>query len=323
MECEQPPMTIEDVAIWIEARIEGLYFQQMQGEGQAQVVSIQRAGSQSAGKTTGELPWSDLTAQHFQDGDVVSVDFQFVSSAMLQDLQPRLSEEDFKELRAALRFNLNDRVLCNCGSRWLSGLIVGTAVIDGGEFLPYLVKTDPLPGAPSRTISVPSDNDAICTQEVCFDPSSQLHLVQAAAQHVKESARPKLRFAAGESVVVRLRNDPADRLEKWVPGKISSIWPRVGGARKWQLDTVSGEFPDVVPYMVALASGGWVFCHRDHFTLIRREGLQPKTRGTGISKRMEIVIAADGSREQIDHLTERRKSLQHNNIGGDDSDDSD
>jgi len=204
---------------------------------------------------------------------------------------------------------------------WLAGHVVGTAVPDdyGDDgMLPYLVKTDAIPGLPGKTISVPSDRDEICMQEVCFDPNSQLHMVKAAAPLLTGSQKPKLRFAAGDVVTCRLRNHPKDGLENWVVGTVASVWPQLPGQLKWEIDSISGEFPSIVAYKVRLSTGGWVYCHRDHHTLIRREGMQPQTRVKGISKRMEKRITEDGRREQVDHQTERRKIMPDS-----DSDDSD
>lgn len=314
IQCPEPPLTIEDVAVWIEARVEGLYYRLVQGKdkGQAQVISIcPRAG--------GELPWGDHVDQHLKEGDTIFVRCELASPAMAGAMQPEFTDEDLAKIRAGLRFQLNDRVLCFIGPRWISGHVVGTAVPQDSDVLPYLVKTDPVPGLASRTISVPMDSDQICTQEICFDPSAQLHLVQAAAQVVKESARAKLRFAVGDRVAVRLRNSKEDGLESWAPGRVSAVWPKIGGARTWRHGEDSGEFPDAVPYRVDLDGGAWVYCHRDHFTLVRREGLQPRTRCRGTSKRMEEVRSADGSVEKVDHQTERRKRIASSGPGSDDS----
>merc|ERR1712039_635837 len=105
-------------------------------------------------------------------------------------------------------------------------------------------------------------------------------------------------------VCVRIRNSTEDALEQWIAGTVSSTWPKLGGQLKWEVGDVIGEFPDTVPYRVDFSNGHWVYCHRDHFTLIRREGMQPQTRVKGISKRMEVVQVADGSKQQVDHQTE-------------------
>lgn len=312
-------MTIDDISMWIESRVEGMYNQMTRGgdKGQAQVISIRRQDSQN-----NSLPWGDHADQLLKDGDTIIVDCRMASGmmrAMMQQLQ-QPKEEDLKRVRDSLRFDLNDRVVCYCGPRWFSGHVVGSAVPDEGEILPYLVKTDPVSGCPTRTISVPSDNDEICTQEVCFDPLSQLHLVKAAAQEVKGSVRPKLRFGVGDGVVVRIKNSAKDGLEQWVEGRVGSTWPKLDNPLEtWEVGGVSGVFPETVPYKVDLGNGGWVYVHRDNFTLIRREGLQPQTRVKGISKRMEVLEAPDGSREKIDYQTERRKRMLKN-IEDDDSD---
>jgi hypothetical protein len=225
--------------------------------------------------------------------------------------QPQPSEEELEKIRSTLRLGLNDRVLCNCGSRWLVGHIVGTAVFSDGDVLPYLVKTDNIPGLPSNTISVPEDkNDDVCIQEVCFDPCSQFHLVKAAAPLVQQSNRPKLRFAVGDKVRCRVQNNPNDDLEQWEMGQVTSIWPQLcmpGDYNTWVLGDVSGKYADAVPYQVDLMTGRWIYCHKDDHTLIRREGLQPVTRVRGMSKRIEVRKGEDGSKERIDHVTERRK----------------
>eukprot|EP00418_Pyrodinium_bahamense_P017378 CAMPEP_0179124252 /NCGR_PEP_ID=MMETSP0796-20121207/58710_1 /TAXON_ID=73915 /ORGANISM="Pyrodinium bahamense, Strain pbaha01" /LENGTH=348 /DNA_ID=CAMNT_0020822909 /DNA_START=45 /DNA_END=1091 /DNA_ORIENTATION=- len=304
IQCPEPPLTIEDVSIWIEARIEGLYYQQTGGEDRAQV---QIRSIRPDANPDNILAWGDHADQFLKPGDKIIIDAIAQTASMAARRRPQFSEEDLKRIRGSLRFDLNDRVLCYCGPRWFSGHVVGTAVQDDeGDLLPYLVKTDPLPGLPSRTISVPGDRDEICTQEVCFNPKMQLHLVKAAALLVPSTGRPKLRFGIGAKVTCRIVN-AADGLEQWVSGTVSEAWPKLPGELKWQIEDVSGDFPDVVPYKVDLSTGSWVYCHRDHHTLIRREGMEPQTRVKGISKRMELRRTKDGEREQVDHQTERRK----------------
>jgi hypothetical protein len=260
--------------------------------------------------------WADSEELSFQDevqlqsGDTVRVEVQAMPKKFLEMRQrmmdqPMFTDKDIKECRATIRFGLNDRVLCNCGVRWLSGHIVGTAVPEDDCLLPYLVKTDPLPGIPTRTISVPSDSDNVCIQEVCFDPWRELHLIKAAAIQDK----PKLRFPVGEKVVCRIRNTSSDGLEQWVPGTISGTWPKLSGPMEWDMGDVSGRFPEQVPYSIDLESGKMLYCHRDDHTLIRRAGLEPQTRLRGISKRLEVRKKADGSKEKFDHSTERGKRL--------------
>eukprot|EP00931_Biecheleriopsis_adriatica_P045647 TRINITY_DN2613_c0_g3_i1.p1 TRINITY_DN2613_c0_g3~~TRINITY_DN2613_c0_g3_i1.p1 ORF type:complete len:353 (-),score=56.60 TRINITY_DN2613_c0_g3_i1:99-1157(-) len=246
-------------------------------------------------------------APSLTNGDTIVVETQAMKQSQLEPM-PEWTEEDLNAVRENLRFGLNDRVLCYCGPRWLSGLIVGTAAPDDEGILPYLVKTDPLPGMPQRTISVPNDRDYCCMQERCFEPDSELHLVKAAAAVVPESKRPKLRFAVGAAVVCRVRN-AEDGLERWVPGKVSLHWPKLPGEQKWEMGEASGSYPDAVPYRVELNDGGWTYCHKDNHTLIRRKGLEPQERVKGISKRIEVRTASDGAKERFDHVTERGKRL--------------
>jgi len=299
-------MNMEDLALQVEAYIEDLYQKRhgdKWGKIQVQVESLMdKEGTRRFG-------FQDEVHQHLRRGDTVVMKVNAVNSRWAQaPQQPELPEEMLERIRSMLRFGLNDRVLCYCGPRWLSGHVVGTAVMDEA-LLPYVVKTDPLPGLPAKNISVPSDKDECCTQEVCFDPATELELVRCAASPYTASKEPKLRFALGDKVVCRIRNSPVDGLENWVPGVISKIWPNIGEAT-WDLGELSGKFPDVVPYKIDLASGRWVYCHRDDHTLIRREGLQPVTRVKGISKRMELVKEADGSTFRVDHVTERRKRVR-------------
>lgn len=303
LQSEKPPVTIEDIGAWLERLIEGLHYQQTKGAVgmQMQVQSIRPAKSPDE-----ELAFGDHAHQCLSDGDLIIVDAFAVSYPIGQQQQPEEpSEEDIIRFRKTLRYDLNDRVLCFLGPRWLSGLIAGSAVPDEGDMLPYLVKTDPLAGLPQRTISVPADNDQTCTLEVCFDPVNELHLLKASAQ----SSKGKLRFSVGEKVVSRIRNDSKDGLERWVSGTVSALWPELPGERKWELGGVEGEFPAVVPYKVALATGSWIFCQRDHHTLIRREAMAPQARAKGTSKRMEARVTKDGTKERVDHETERRKRM--------------
>jgi len=222
-------------------------------------------------------------------------------------MQQYRTEQEVEKLRESLRYDLNDRVLCNCGERWLAGVVVGTAARgQDDEVFPYLVKTDPIPGAPSSTISVPYDDDEVCVQEVCFDPTSELDFVKYAAPPVVNKSK-RLRFEVGTKVVCRVRNSKTDGLECWVPGTVSSLWPQLTGDNAWEMEGgISGRYADVVPYKVDLHSGSWILCHKDHHTLIRRQGMEPQTRVRGISKRMEVRQTQDGQ-ERVDHETERRK----------------
>lgn len=310
--CASPPMTIQHVGWWIEQYLQWLYKERSGGTTKiiAQVLAVWNS------RTNEKLDFQNQVGEHLKPSDTVIVEALFLGpvseSFDISQIQPRWSDQELEDFRKGLRFGMNDRVLCNCGPRWLSGHIVGTAVPEDEEedLLAYLVKTDPLPGLPSATISVPRDSSEICVQDTCFDPNSQLHLVKAATITAPASSKSKLRFALGDKVVCRICNDPQDGLEQWVSGKISETWPKLPGEHKWSMGEVSGNYPDVVPYKIDLVSG-WVYCHRDDHTLVRRQGLQPQTRVRGISKRMELLKCADGTRERIDHVTERRKRLQN------------
>lgn len=311
-------LSIEDLAFCIEQRVERAYSLQTGGQDRAKVrvLAIRKRGDQQI------LDWEQPASQLLQNGDSISVECNAMTRSNFQKgkangkgkgsgtkgkgkgMDP---EEILKMIRKTLRFNLNDRVLCNCGPRWLSGYVVGTAVPNEEGLLPYLVKTDPLPGLPSGTISVPGDDDECCVQEVCFHPEKQLSLVKAVAPILTGATRPKLRFSLGDSVVCRVRNDAADGLESWVHGTVSAQWPELPGSRKWELNGMSGEYPAVVAYKVNLTLGGWVYCHKDHHTLIRRKGWEPQQRVKGISTRMEVRKLQDGSKEKVDHQTERCK----------------
>lgn len=294
-------MKMEDLALQIEECVENAYEKRHgdeYGRLQAQVFKIMNESGT-------EMSFQEPVTYRFNPGDTVVMEIQ---GQISEEVQKRdFSEQDIQNVRKTLRFDLNDRVLCYCGPRWFSGHVVGTAVPDDGDLLPYLVKTDAIPGLPSRTISVPQDKEDICMQEVCFDPVAQMHLMRSAASVVTEK-RPSLRFALGDKIVCRIRNNPEDGLENWVPGLISDIWPSIGEA-SWDMGEVAGKFPDVVPYKITLASGKSIYCHKDDHTLVRREGMQPTTRVKGISKRMEYIKAADGSKTCVDHVTGRRKRM--------------
>lgn len=302
---------IEDVAIWIEGRVENAFARQSDGkdQSQVQVVALRKRGSEQI------LDWEQPVKDLLVDGDTIIAECNAMTAS--NAMSKGNMEEMLEKFRKTLRFDLNDRVVCFCGPRWLSGHVVGTAVPDDGGILPYLVKTDLLPGLPSNTISVPSDDDSCCVQEVCFNPMKELHLIKAATLLVSDGKRPKLRFDVGESVVVRIRNSQEDKLEHWVAGTINTHWPDIPGPQQWNINGIDGEYPSVCAYKVDLANGYWIFCHRDHHTLIRRRGWEPQQRVKGTSKRMEVRKLEDGGKEQVDHQTERRKKIM------DDSDDSD
>jgi hypothetical protein len=293
----------------ISAMWEGLYYEHFQDQAHMKTESIFSVGNKEKA-----LPSCDIVGQHIPSGGTVVAKSFFLTPAMIEEMNN--PEERKETIRAALRFGLNDRVICNCGTRWLSGHIVGTAVVDEGQLLPYLVKTDPLPGFESDTMSAPWDIDDVVTQEVCFDPTVDFHLIQASTPIVLHSKRSALRFAVGDSVACRLRN-AADGLENWQYGHVSAIWAPLHGPSKWEFAGVSGQYADAVPYKVFLDSGKWVLCQADNHTLIRRRGMEPQTRVKGISKRLEIRKLVGGGKEQIDHVTGRTRLLT------DDSDESD
>jgi hypothetical protein len=317
-------ITVQGLASWLESQVEDFYYERKNDRLQMQVAAISLPTDPGR-----EFPFHDTAATHLKPGDQILVDALAFPQAQLMALQragsaAQFSEEKLAQIRKLLRFDLNDRVLCFCGPRWMAGHVVGTAVVDDGDLIPYLVKTDPLPGMPGRTISVPKDrDDQICVQEVCFNPLSELHLVKSAAAPVSEP-RKKLRFADGDNVVCRVRNNKDDGLEQWAPGQIGETWPRLPGEQTWSFGDISGTFPDVVPYKVTLVSTAaqldWVYCHKDDHTLIRRKDLEPQTRVKGMSKRMEVRTNKDGLKETFDHQTERGKVLA---VIDDDSDMSD
>mmetsp|Transcript_69900 Transcript_69900/g.138368 ORF Transcript_69900/g.138368 Transcript_69900/m.138368 type:complete len:364 (-) Transcript_69900:252-1343(-) len=322
LEGHQGLLNIEDLAFCIEQRVERAYTLQTRGQDSAKVrvLAIRKRGDQQI------LDWEQPANQLLQNGDSISVECNAMTRSNFQKGKGKGTkgkgkgknpEDILKMIRKKLRFDLNDRVLCNCGSRWLCGHIVGTAVPNEGGLLPYLVKTDPLPGLPSGTISVPGDDDECCIQEVCFN-LEKLHLVKAVAPIMASATRPKLRFRLGDSVVCRVRNDAADGLERWVDGTVNAEWPELPGSRQWELNGMCGEYPAVVAYQINLTLGGWVYCHKDHHTLIRRKGWAPQQRVKGISARMEVRKLEDGGKEKVDHQTERCKPFLE-----DDSEDTD
>jgi len=316
-------LNIEDLAMCIERRVERAFALQTEGQDSAKVrvLATRKRGDQQI------LDWEQPASQLLENGDSISIECNVMTRSNFRKGKGKGTkvkgkgkdpEEILKIIRKSLRFALNDRVLCNCGPRWLSGHIVGTAVPNEEGLLPYLVKTDPLPGLPSGTISVPGDDDECCIQEVCFHPEKQLNLVKAIAPILAGATRPKLRFSLGDSVVCRVRNDAADGLERWVDGTVGAEWPQLPGSRQWELNGMCGEYSAAVAYQVDLTLGGWVYCHKDHHTLIRRKGWEPQQRVKGISTRLEVRKLEDGGKEKVDHQTERRKPFL-----GDDSEDTD
>jgi len=129
VKCAQPPLTIEDISCWIEARVEVLYAKATAGrdKGQCQVVSM-HLGDQ-------KLPWGDLAGERLKDGDRIVVYAQLATSSAVAAARGPC-ETELRLMRTRLRFALNDRVVCNIGARWLSGHVVNTAVVSGGEIAP-------------------------------------------------------------------------------------------------------------------------------------------------------------------------------------------
>ncbi|CAE7240231.1 unnamed protein product [Symbiodinium pilosum] len=155
------PITIDDMSNWIESRVEDMYETANQGMDKI-MVQVQWIATASRPKMA--LKWNDAAHEHFKDEDLVVVGCHAISERWAEK-EPGYTKQNLKEIRKTLRFGLSDRVLCNCGGLWLPGSVVGTAVESDGEIFPYVVKTDPIPGMPSRTISVPSDNNKVCVQE--------------------------------------------------------------------------------------------------------------------------------------------------------------
>merc|ERR1712066_913865 len=122
------------------------------------------------------------------------------------------------------------------------------------------------------------------------------HLTKAAAYAVSDSSKPLLRFGKGDSVACRVRNSQEDGLEQWLTGEVSLLWPALPACALHQhacdepscgtCEEMTDELPSTVPYRIDLKAGGSVYCHRDHHTLIRKNGMQPRERVRGISKRM-------------------------------------
>lgn len=309
----KPSLDMEDVSSQVERYIENIFSERFASQWPGVKIQVQVCRIMDQANAL-EIARTEPVTQRLKPGDTVVMDlnaFPRLNQGTQETQQPECSDEMLEAFRSGLRFGLNDRVLCWCGPRHFSGHVVGTAVPDlaSGTPFAYLVKTDALPEVASRTISVPSDNDGCCVQEVCFDPATQLDLVRCAASVITETHKHKLRFALGDKVVCRIQNHPDDGLENWVPGFISEIWPEIGEAA-WDVGEASGKFPNVVPYKIELSackSGRWVYCHRDDHTLVRREGMQSVVRVKGISKRIEHLTGADGDKFCIDHVTGRRK----------------
>lgn len=206
-----------------------------------------------------------------------------------------------------LRFDLNDRVVCNLGPRWVGGHVVGTDA-DNEQDWDYLVKVDRHPGLLEGSLTVPEDSDRICIQEVCFGVENMEQIKGAAPEVPLDNSKQKLRFKAGDRVACRIRNGD-DGLEVWCLGAVAVVNAPLPGPLDWGGDGLSGMYPSTVAYQVNLDNGTVVFCHADNYTLIRREGLEPQNRVKGVSKRMEDRQCLDGSRIRVDHLSERQRPI--------------
>eukprot|EP00747_Dinoflagellata_sp_TGD_P204121 gnl/TRDRNA2_/TRDRNA2_77780_c0_seq1.p1 gnl/TRDRNA2_/TRDRNA2_77780_c0~~gnl/TRDRNA2_/TRDRNA2_77780_c0_seq1.p1 ORF type:complete len:446 (+),score=76.50 gnl/TRDRNA2_/TRDRNA2_77780_c0_seq1:51-1388(+) len=258
-----------------------------------------------------------------QDSYAGGLELDAMSDGMWQGVQYRNAQQQ------QLRFDLNDRVVCNIGMRWIGGGIVGRDP-EKKEGWCYLVKTDPHSGLESRTISVPSDSEKVCVQEVCFGLDQMHHTKGAAPELPDHTANKSFRFELGQRVTCLVRHQ-ADLLENWQAGVVDAVNPMLPGPGEWGEGDIDGElatsivfrgfFPASVPYRVQLDRGDFVFCHADNHTLIRREGLEPQTRVKGISNRMEDRKDASGLMVRFDHVTERQKCLDNSdslaNIGVD------
>lgn len=315
-------LTIQDVADTIAGGLQVWYMSQTGGEDR---IEVRVRSVRPIVAPEKDIPFADPVEQHLTSGDTIIAELLVMTDSMMSTLPPQEAEftdEELQLFRDCLRFGVNDRVLCNCGPRWLAGHIVGTAVPDANSITPYLVKTDPLLGIPSKTIKVSKDTDDVCTQETCFDACKELHLTRSAAHRIGGSCKPKLRFNIGDAVVCRVRNNVEDGLEQWVAGQVSLLWPTLPTcavkhhacevADCGTCAEVAGMFdalPDVVPYKIDLEAGSCIYCHRDHHTLIRRHGMQPHERVRGISKRIEGRTSKDGGKERIDHETGRCKRM--------------
>jgi len=325
-------LTIRDVAGCIGTLVERSYETQTGRADRIQVLVDSIKTSKSADQ---DLPFDDDANQHFMPGDTIIV--QSLSVCRVSRLQQDVKRASFalaspvqsvalgipfteiptflKGVRASLRYGLNDRVICRSRSCWFSGHIVGTAVFEEAglfQLSPYLVKTDPRPGIKSNIIRVENDNDEICKLEVCFDPLSELYLIKAAAVVVAKSRKPKTRFTVGDKVVCRVHSNIDDGLEQWVSGTVSLTWAKLGTVSL--TSEINRAYLDLVPYKINLNSGGWIYCHKDDHTLIRREGLQSQIRFRGTSKRMEVRQSEDGTKERVDHATERRKRMGESEV---------
>jgi len=197
------------------------------------------------------------------------------------------------------------------GPRRFPGIVLSTNVEDPeepGEIIPYVVKTDALPGvADSNTISAPSDIDEVVCRERCFNSQYEMDLAKWAAPMSLSKSKP-LRFNLEDTVAIRVM-DSSKGYEQWKVGKVVEVWPALPGAAP----TGFLKSADAVPYKIELQEDfrQRFYCHRDEHTLIRKPENVPQTPTKAISKRFEKRRLADGSIEKFDHLTLRGKILSH------------
>ncbi|CAK0883647.1 unnamed protein product, partial [Prorocentrum cordatum] len=214
------------------------------------------------------------------------------------------------EMKCIYRFDQKDRVLCCVGDRWLPGTVLSTCVDDpedpGGERIPYVVKTDALPGFDGKTISAPCDHDGTICRERCWHEETEPELAKWSAPVLPPRLRKPLRFALGDAVAIRIW-DHDDGREHWARGIVTAVWHPLPGPHDAEGLFASGE---AVPYRVQVEGEGSYLCVRDEHTLIRRPENAPRTPGIGISKRFEKRKLKDGTVENFDHLTLRGRVVQ-------------
>lgn len=216
------------------------------------------------------------------------------------------------EMKRSLRFEQKDRVVCNMGERWIMGTVLDTDVEDpeDGERLPYVIKTDGMPGFEGGTISAPADEDGTICRERCWHAESDFELAGWTAPVLSPRLRKPLRFAVGDDVAIRVWDD-RNGFEQWVTGLVVEVWCEIPGRHEKEGLLATGE---AVPYKIEVEDLGPFLCHRDDYTLVRKSENAPKTPSRGISKRFEQRKLQDGTLQKFDHLTLRGRVMQDNNI---------
>ena len=109
----------------------------------------------------------------------------------------------YMEERKPRRFVRTERVVCQIGKTWASGLVAAVNEVSpedasGQTILPYVVKLDP---PKPRLISVPEDDQAICRAEVCFGSRPDALSFSLYCLPPTSVAPAKRRFSLGERVV--------------------------------------------------------------------------------------------------------------------------